>query len=204
MTALFADLFPLSPPSPLPPTQKQQQSGVFVPEKSNIWRDCVDGYYDWVKEHIAEVRRERTRERERKRGREGGFVFGKRRRKKNEEEKTKRSTSLHLSLRSHKQGAPINEADHCGDPPMVLAAGNGEKRRLEGKKEKRAASVFFFLFLFRAKKERDEILIFLPLSLFSFLETSKQHPPTPQRRQATSPSSGSCSRKARTSTSATW
>ena len=56
LTALFADLFPLSPPSPLPPTQKQQQSGVFVPEKSNIWRDCVDGYYDWVKEHIAEVR----------------------------------------------------------------------------------------------------------------------------------------------------
>jgi hypothetical protein len=33
-----------------------KQSGVFVPEKSNIWRDCVDGYYDWVKEHIAEVR----------------------------------------------------------------------------------------------------------------------------------------------------
>lgn len=26
-----------------------------MPEKSNIWRDCVDGYYDWVKEHIAEV-----------------------------------------------------------------------------------------------------------------------------------------------------
>merc|ERR1711933_638961 len=29
-------------------------SGKFIPEKSNIWRDCVDGYYDWVKEHIAE------------------------------------------------------------------------------------------------------------------------------------------------------
>ena len=26
-----------------------------MPEKTNIWRDCVDGYYDWVKEHIAEV-----------------------------------------------------------------------------------------------------------------------------------------------------
>lgn len=26
-----------------------------MPEKSNIWRDCVDGYYDWVKEHIMEV-----------------------------------------------------------------------------------------------------------------------------------------------------
>ena len=26
-----------------------------MPEKSNIWRDCVDGYYDWVKEHIEEV-----------------------------------------------------------------------------------------------------------------------------------------------------
>lgn len=26
-----------------------------MPEKSNIWRDCVDGFYDWVKEHIEEV-----------------------------------------------------------------------------------------------------------------------------------------------------
>lgn len=26
-----------------------------MPEKSNIWRDCVDGYYDWVKEHLEEV-----------------------------------------------------------------------------------------------------------------------------------------------------
>eukprot|EP00889_Picochlorum_renovo_P002032 jgi/Picre1/29062/NNA_004456.t1 len=51
-------------------------NGKFVPEKSNIWRDCVDGYYDWVKEHIME-------------------------------------------------GAPLNEADHCGDPPLLLAAGNG-------------------------------------------------------------------------------
>jgi ankyrin repeat protein len=51
-------------------------TGRFIPEKSNIWRDCVDGYYDWVKEHIAE-------------------------------------------------GAPLNEADHCGDPPLLLAAGNG-------------------------------------------------------------------------------
>jgi ankyrin repeat protein len=24
------------------------------------------------------------------------------------------------------QGAPLNEADHCGDPPLLLAAGNGE------------------------------------------------------------------------------
>lgn len=23
------------------------------------------------------------------------------------------------------QGAPLNEADHCGDPPLLLAAGNG-------------------------------------------------------------------------------
>ncbi len=30
-------------------------SGKFIPEKSNIWRDCVDGYYDWVKEHTMEV-----------------------------------------------------------------------------------------------------------------------------------------------------
>ena len=32
------------------------QTGKFIPEKSNIWRDCVDGYLDWVKEHILEVR----------------------------------------------------------------------------------------------------------------------------------------------------
>ena len=30
-------------------------TGKFIPEKSNIWRDCVDGFYDWVKEHILEV-----------------------------------------------------------------------------------------------------------------------------------------------------
>jgi ankyrin repeat protein len=59
-----------------------QQTGRFIPEKSNIWRDCVDGYYDWVKEHIHE-------------------------------------------------GAPINEADHCGDPPLVLAAGNGHTKVVE-------------------------------------------------------------------------
>lgn len=32
------------------------QSGKFIPEKSNIWRDCVDGMHDWVQEHIREVR----------------------------------------------------------------------------------------------------------------------------------------------------
>ena len=31
------------------------QTGNFIPEKSNIWRDCVDGYIDWVREHIEEV-----------------------------------------------------------------------------------------------------------------------------------------------------
>eukprot|EP01025_Chloroclados_australasicus_P051598 TRINITY_DN6013_c0_g1_i7.p2 TRINITY_DN6013_c0_g1~~TRINITY_DN6013_c0_g1_i7.p2 ORF type:complete len:195 (+),score=25.52 TRINITY_DN6013_c0_g1_i7:1-585(+) len=62
---------------PLYPGEKfDLLTGKFIPEKSNIWRDCVDGYYDWVKEHILE-------------------------------------------------GAPLNEADHCGDPPLVLAAGGG-------------------------------------------------------------------------------
>lgn len=32
------------------------QSGKFVPEKTNIWRDCVDGFIDWVREHIEEVK----------------------------------------------------------------------------------------------------------------------------------------------------
>ena len=31
------------------------QTGTFVPEKSNIWRDCVAGMYAWVKEHLEEV-----------------------------------------------------------------------------------------------------------------------------------------------------
>jgi hypothetical protein len=26
----------------------------------------------------------------------------------------------------HVQGAPLNDSDHCGDPPLLLAAGNGE------------------------------------------------------------------------------
>lgn len=37
-------------------TPTPTQSGRFIPDKSNIWRDCCDGYYDWVKEHINEVR----------------------------------------------------------------------------------------------------------------------------------------------------
>jgi len=31
------------------------QNGRFIPDKSNVWRDSCDGYYDWVKEHINEV-----------------------------------------------------------------------------------------------------------------------------------------------------
>ncbi len=27
--------------------------------------------------------------------------------------------------RGWSQGAPLNESDHCGDPPLLLAAGNG-------------------------------------------------------------------------------
>ena len=72
-TAPFPPLPWLLLPSGRP---RPQVTGRFIPEKSNIWRDCVDGYYDWVKEHIQE-------------------------------------------------GAPLNEADHCGDPPLLLAAGNG-------------------------------------------------------------------------------
>lgn len=42
---------PQYPSSPL-----SLQTGKFIPEKSNIWRDCCDGMYDWVKEHILKVR----------------------------------------------------------------------------------------------------------------------------------------------------
>ena len=44
-----------SGPPPSRPPPAAPQTGKFVPEKSNIWRDCVDGFYDWVKEHIEEV-----------------------------------------------------------------------------------------------------------------------------------------------------
>jgi hypothetical protein len=59
-------------------TCHSSQSGRFVPEKSNVWRDACDGAYDWLREHIME-------------------------------------------------GCTLNEADHCGDPPLVLAAGGGEQ-----------------------------------------------------------------------------
>lgn len=29
------------------------------------------------------------------------------------------------------EGAPLNEADHCGDPPLLLAAGNGASFALD-------------------------------------------------------------------------
>ena len=49
------------------------------------------------------------------------------------EERTPKSLTVHLQCLSGSsrffvtaQGAPINESDHCGDPPLLLAAGNGE------------------------------------------------------------------------------
>ena len=30
-------------------------TGRFIPEKTNIWRDCVDGYLDWVKVGLPAV-----------------------------------------------------------------------------------------------------------------------------------------------------
>jgi hypothetical protein len=56
--------------------KKQKQTGLFVPDKSNIWRDSCDGYLDWVKEHVRD-------------------------------------------------GCSLDSSDACGDPPLVLAAGNG-------------------------------------------------------------------------------
>jgi hypothetical protein len=48
---------PRLPSPPLPSTPlTRAQTGVFIPEKSNIWRDCCDGMVDWVKEHVMEVR----------------------------------------------------------------------------------------------------------------------------------------------------
>ena len=52
-------MLPRRPPTPRstsPARRPRAQTGRFIPEKCNIWRDCVDGHYDWVKEHIAEAR----------------------------------------------------------------------------------------------------------------------------------------------------
>lgn len=64
---------------------------------------------------------------------------------------------------------------------MVLAAGNGEKRRLEGKKEKRAASVFFLPFSLSREegKRRDtDLPSSFALFLSRNLQTTSPHSPT--------------------------
>ena len=73
----------------------------------------------------------------------------KERRDKEGEREKKRSQPVFLlssPLKKPQQGAPINEADHCGDPPLVLAAGNGENEQEgeEGRKREtqREKSVF--------------------------------------------------------------
>ena len=38
---------------------------------------------------------------------------------------TKHNLSHYSHISFRLQGAPLNEADHCGDPPLLLAAGNG-------------------------------------------------------------------------------
>lgn len=48
---------PTTSPPPAGCVRTNSQTGVFIPEKSNIWRDCCDGMYDWVKEHVMEVGR---------------------------------------------------------------------------------------------------------------------------------------------------
>lgn len=58
----------------------------------------MDGYYDWVKEHIMEV----------------GYLF-----------LYCYGYHIYRYIIICVQGAPLNEADHCGDPPLLLAAGNG-------------------------------------------------------------------------------
>lgn len=65
----------------------------------------MDGYYDWVKEHIEEVTSQNS----------GGCML-----------LAGSSALVHtVHPEHHVQGAPLNESDHCGDPPLLLAAGNG-------------------------------------------------------------------------------
>ena len=58
----------------------------------------MDGYIDWVKEHVQEV---------------CGSPLS-------------QAAGCRLpALTQAPRGAPLNESDHCGDPPLLLAAGNG-------------------------------------------------------------------------------
>jgi hypothetical protein len=95
-----------------------------VPEKSNIWRDCVDGMYDWVKEHIAEAR-----------SRARALCVSPAHALTRHENTACRCNKTPASPR---QGAPLNESDHCGDPPLLLAAGNGA--RPQPRRTRRAAA----------------------------------------------------------------
>lgn len=76
-------------------------TGRFIAEKSNIWRDANDGYHDWASADIMA-------------GSHTNWLS------------PDLFCALSAQLREHLDaGAPLNSADHCGDPPLVLAAGNG-------------------------------------------------------------------------------
>ena len=159
-----------------PKTKKkpQPQTGAFIPEKSNVWRDACDGYIDWVKEHVLE-------------------------------------------------GATLDEADLCGDPPLLLAAGNGH-----------VAVAAFLLDEGASVEQRNVVCVCVCFAFFcgclvfagvvgvAFLPTRrrngrrhrhKKHTHTPRwarrrscarRTTATSPPCSCCSRAAPTSRPPTW
>ncbi|KAI3437743.1 hypothetical protein D9Q98_000191 [Chlorella vulgaris] len=74
-------------------------NGKFVPEKSNIWRDCVDGYFDWVKEHLEEPLTEK-----------GAMLLA------------GHTTCCSLLL---EEGADIEQRNVMGETPLIRSAHNG-------------------------------------------------------------------------------
>ena len=130
LTDLFSlSLFPLL----LPQQQQQQQTvrGLRPREEQYLARlrrwvlRLGEGAHRRGKRESDE--REAMSEGEGKR--EGAFfpLGAAQKKPKNEEEKTLNLRRFFSLLhKTTKQGAPINEADHCGDPPLVLAAGNGK------------------------------------------------------------------------------
>lgn len=84
------------------------QNGKFIPEKSNIWRDACDGYLDWCVAPGCGA------------GVAAACVVHTLGPCQHHDE------LLCCRVKEHVyEGAPLNEADHCGDPPLILAAGGG-------------------------------------------------------------------------------
>ena len=107
----------------------------------------MDGYYDWVKEHIEEVNKTLDLGNDFKRSAEMFLLFP-----------IGYSSIIFVNNAIiNLQGAPLNEADHCGDPPLLLAAGNGHltccKLLLDEGADIEQRNVVSYIYSFNYQKE---------------------------------------------------